>query len=504
MAAKDFARGCLLSIVYCAVFLLLRRWSVDQWYLPAGLRLVTLLLLPWRQWPYLLIGDIAAVLMLRVPMVEVRGYNIAWAYVSAFFYMPIVSFLPLIARSHIPNLTHKNHWLLALALMMAIWGSCCSLAFNAVLGGPQGSAVWQTLVKYTLGDFLGMLMLLLPALLWQRRPRSEKEAAALLRHAVWTLAAVGALFVAIALSTDVLLKQLLMLALIAPAIGLTLRHGWRGAALGIVVVNVAVALSLPKVSIDGYFSADVFNVQLLLSAVAIGLVAFGTQLSAAYANARSFSQSRDQALQMAHSGYLSSERAMRNRVAEYTDINVQLNRLRRNAITYLRTRGHYAAAMEMTRSGLIQARLLDNYVDVLYPLAIETHGLYHVLASVSLANKCDTEFRCRLLGDPRRMSVGLQLAAYRCLLNAVEFLPLARRHLVKARVWQSRGRLGVAVQLIADASVLDAVPRGDETLEGEFLDRLTTHGGTCRRRHALSLSFLVSEPVQDRISSRMS
>jgi len=33
-----------------------------------------------------------------------------------------------------------------------------------------------------------------------------------------------------------LLKQLLMLALIAPAVGLTLRHGWRVAAYGVLVV----------------------------------------------------------------------------------------------------------------------------------------------------------------------------------------------------------------------------------------------------------------------------
>ncbi|WP_422387773.1 MASE1 domain-containing protein [Erwinia aphidicola] len=89
--------------------------------------------------------------------------------------MPVASLLPLLARSHIPDLIRKDHWLLVLALTMAIWGACSSLAFNAVLGGPQVSAVWHTLVKYTLGDFLGMLMLLLPALLWQRRPRSERK-----------------------------------------------------------------------------------------------------------------------------------------------------------------------------------------------------------------------------------------------------------------------------------------------------------------------------------------
>lgn len=143
MAAKDFARGCLLSIAYCAAFLVLRRWSVDQWYLPAGLRLVTLLLMPWRKWPYLLAGDIVAVLALRVPMVETRGYSAAWAYVSALFFMPIVSVLPLVARSHIPNLTHKDHWLIALALIMAMWGSCCSLWGRAQGTGHPGITMFN-------------------------------------------------------------------------------------------------------------------------------------------------------------------------------------------------------------------------------------------------------------------------------------------------------------------------------------------------------------------------
>jgi hypothetical protein len=71
------------------------------------------------------------------------------------------------------------------------------------------SAVRHTLVIYTLGDFLGMLMLL-PALLWQRRPKSGQDAATFQRHGIWTLATVGVLFVAIAFATDMLLKQLLI------------------------------------------------------------------------------------------------------------------------------------------------------------------------------------------------------------------------------------------------------------------------------------------------------
>ncbi|MFC6840257.1 MASE1 domain-containing protein [Xanthomonas theicola] len=70
---KHIAKGALLSAAYCAAFLVAWRCSVDQWYLPAGLRVATLLFLPYRLWPYLLLGDTAALLMIRVPMAQEQG-----------------------------------------------------------------------------------------------------------------------------------------------------------------------------------------------------------------------------------------------------------------------------------------------------------------------------------------------------------------------------------------------------------------------------------------------
>ncbi|WP_193313917.1 MASE1 domain-containing protein [Xanthomonas sp. LMG 12462] len=492
-AARDIAKGVLLSATYCAAFLLAWRCSVDQWYLPAGVRVASLLFLPARRWPWLLAGDAAALLTLRIPMSETWGASATWAYLSPFLLMPAVSLLPVLARQRVPDLARNDHWLLPLTLATALWSTLCNIAINTALGGPAGPAPLDVLLRYWLGDYLGTLMFVLPALLWLRRDEPTRLRASLLREGLASIAVVVVLSASIAVAGDALLRQLLMVLLVVPAIVLTLRHGWRGAALGVVMANVAVALSMPKVVAPGMHDADAFVVQILLAATATVMFAFGSRISAAYRHMRDDGRLREQALAFAQAGYLSAERTLRRRVVDYTDLSTQINKLRRDVVEDLRARGHYAAAMQMTRTGVIQAQLLDEYVTALYPLGIETHGLYHTLHSPTFANLCATEFRCRLHGDPRRLSLGLQLVAYRCILDAIETLPVAHTHLLQARVWRAKGRQGIAIRITADAAMLSALRRRPEAPDRELAVRLQAHGGTCRRRHALSFSFLVSE-----------
>ena len=78
-AAKwtDAAKGLALGTGYCVAYLAMRYLSFDQWFLPAGLRAACFLLLPYRQWPFLLVGDIAALSIVRIPMAE--KYSALWS-----------------------------------------------------------------------------------------------------------------------------------------------------------------------------------------------------------------------------------------------------------------------------------------------------------------------------------------------------------------------------------------------------------------------------------------
>ncbi|WP_426802805.1 MASE1 domain-containing protein [Xanthomonas campestris] len=489
--AKELGEGLLLSLCYCIVFLLVWHLSVDQWYLPAGLRAVTLLMMPYRRWPFLLAGDAAAVLLLRVPMLDTRDYAPIWAYLSPFLLAPGLALAVSAVRRHTPDLIYRNASLLPMMLILALWNTLCGMALNAALGGPTVSSPIEILLRTWMGSYLGILMFLLPALLWQRRTETYLRDD-LVRDSAFAGLTMAALFCTANVVPEPLLRQVLMAALIAPAIVLTLRHGWRGAATGALMANVIAALSRSVYGRAAY-DAELFSVQLLLAVIATGLFVLGSRLALAYAQSSNLAQTPSEALQFAQAGYLAAERTLRNRVVDYSDINVHINRLRKDCVAQLRERGHHAAAMEITRAGVIESQLLHEYVAGLYPLEIETHGLYQALRSPALSRFYATEIHHALRGNCSRLSLGLQLAAYRSALNAIEMLPTAKRHLVQARAWRSGEMQGVVIRIFADVSVLESSRHDSPDAEAELRTRLKAHGGRLRRRHASVLSFLVAE-----------
>ncbi|MDV2452835.1 MASE1 domain-containing protein [Xanthomonas hortorum] len=488
--ARELVEGLLLSLGYCVVYLLVWHLSADQWYLPAGLRAVSLLFMSYRRWPFLLAGDAAAVLWLRVPMLETRDYAPLWAYLSPFLFAPAVALAVSAIRRHAPDVILRNA-ILPLMALLALWSTLCGMALNATLGGPIASSPVEILLRTWLGSYLGILMFLLPGLLWYRRTESYLRND-LVRDSTFAGLAMAGLFCAANVVPEPLLRQVLMVSLVGPAIILTLRHGWRGAAAGALLANLIAALSRSKYGIAAY-DAELFSVQLLIAVIATGLFVLGSRLAFAFSQAGDQHQVQREALQFAQAGYLAAERTLRNRVVDYSDINVHLNRLRKDCVAQLRERGHHAAAMEMTRAGVIESQLLHEYVAGLYPLEIETHGVYQALRSPALARFYDTEIHHALHGNCGDLSLGLQLAAYRCALNAFEILPQAKRHLVQARAWKSRDAQGVVIRIFADASLLEVVNRDASEANAELRTRLKAHGGKFRRRHALGISFLIAE-----------
>ncbi|MEB1270881.1 histidine kinase, partial [Xanthomonas campestris pv. campestris] len=197
--------------------------------------------------------------------------------------------------------------------------------------------------------------------------------------------------------------------------------------------------------------------------------------------------------------YLWAERELREHVIEYVDIEVQMNRLRRDIESHLKSRGQHEAAMRMIRTGSIQSKMLHEYINALYPLEIETHGLYHVFRSPGFASSSHTEIHPMMLrGNPMKLSVGLQLAVYRCTQQAIACLTPARRHTIKARVGKLGGLQGIAISIYGDKPQSKPASRTALENTAELSSRVRSYGGTCRRHHTGKISFFVSEPTGTR------
>ncbi len=489
---KEALRGTLISVCYGLAFVMLWFCSIDQWYLPVGLRVVTLLFRPYREWPFLLAGDAAAMLWLRVPLAQLQGYDLMWAYVSPFLHAPMIAYVIWLARHYSRGLVHQARWLIPFSIAVAFCNSLWSIVINAVLNGPETVHVTEFLLRYGLGSYFGISMFLLPTMLWSPK-QLQPIRTDLPRDLGLSVVAIVTLFYMLNYTHIASYRNMLMIALIAPAIFLTRRHGFIGTTLGTLLASVSLAISIPKVYQIGFYDPNLFLIQLSHVVVSASLFVFGARLTKPFERFDTIRRIRAEAQQIVKDSYLAAERTLRSQVVEYSDVNVQINRMRKDIVADLRARGHHAAAMEITRVAVIESQLLQEYVANLYPLEIETHGLFQSLRSPALARFKSTKFEHLLQGDCRQLSLGLQLAAYRCTLSAIELLPHADKHFIQARVWRGRGGQGVVIRVFADTSLVESVRRDSPEAEAEFRARLKSHGGTFRRRHALVLTFLVAE-----------
>jgi MASE1 len=497
---SDTAKGLVLSAAYCASFLGAWCLSFDQWYLPAGLRAVSLLFVPYRYWPYLFAGDAAALLVMRVPKAE--QYSALWAYLSPFLLMPMVSSLALLLRNKLKTDQDKTRWLPLAAISIAVWSSISNMILNYCLYGPRASVSFANLYKFSIGDYLGILMVALPVLLFLGRHNGQVKP----RHAVRdTLIAGAAIFtlycVAAVPALEAAFHQGLLMLMLLPVVGLTFRHGWRGAAIGILAVNIVTAMKIPYMNTPGTYDAEIFVTQQALAVAATGLLMLGTVISDLFDKARVAGVAEKEALLLAQNSFLSSESKLRDQVIYMAQMQLRLDDYRDDLVEWLKQHRHFEAAMDLNSRGVAHARLFDQQALALYPMRIEAQGLYAVLNAEAFTDfwANETTVRYQLRGQPKRLTVDLQLAAYRCVCNAFALLSECdpEQYTVKTRVWRYGGKRGIAVFVIAKPAAGVDLEHSQAGLLAamELEGRVKAHGGAVRRRHLNRISMLLSEPV---------
>ncbi|MBD5077667.1 histidine kinase [Xanthomonas citri pv. citri] len=494
-------RGLLTATAYCLAFQLTWHCSLDQWYLPAGLRIASLLFVPYRLVPWVLLGDVCALLMLRVPAIAGMGVNPAWAYGSSCILGPAISLVPIAIRHKLREVHSNEALLIPLLLVAALWGALCTQSVNILLDGPSTAIGGIKLVRFVVGDYLGMLMIVLPVLLWLRREDAETPGR-LTTHSASALFATAFLFALATLPESQLVRLGMMSLLIVPAIPLTWLHGWRGASIGLVISNAALGFSLRNTGVFGAYDATGFVVQTVLATIATGIFLLGTRISSVLTETRIRLRGEQQAQQNARLSYMWAEKELREHVIGFVDVQVHVNMLRRDIESHLKSRGQNEAAMRMIRTGSIQSRMLHEYINSLYPLEIETHGLYHVFCSASFARVSHTEVSSSMLrGDPRVLSVGLQLAVYRCTLAAVSSLLPGGRFIIKSRVGKTRGIQGIAVAVVVEHAQCTPVDRVTYENASVLSRRIKTYGGALKHHHT-KISFYLTEPQGSKLLFR--
>jgi len=160
--------GIALAAVYALSCLGSRQFSLDQFFLPAGIRAAALLIVPTRLWPYLLLGEYAYFATLRIPMIDTYGLD--WVILASTLLMPMAMLVVYLHRMRMPSEAATGLWLLSLSFCTALFVPGLNLGISYVLwSNPPPSNLLDAVDRTIFGHFAAIITLVPLAFLWSRR-----------------------------------------------------------------------------------------------------------------------------------------------------------------------------------------------------------------------------------------------------------------------------------------------------------------------------------------------
>lgn len=249
--------GQILAVAaaYAACYEVTRYFSYSHWILTAGLRLGCLLLVPYRFWPALILGESLPVV--QNALLHQADFGWAWTCVSSIPFIPLCMPFVKAIREKMP-LYDANGQLNATTILFATL--VCALitavrtdmaVFAALIVTPDGWDAWRSealidLLAYVLGAYLGALSLAPMLLVLREGFRENLSWKRFFESRLTRDVALGALplllvFAAVASVSSGLSLDVLRLGMAVPVIALTARHGWKGTAITGMLSSIALA-----------------------------------------------------------------------------------------------------------------------------------------------------------------------------------------------------------------------------------------------------------------------
>ena len=514
-AWKTVGRGIAIAAAYCAGFTFLWRHSFDQWYLPAGLRLASLLLVPMRYWPYVFAGDAAALLNMRIP--KAGQYSVQWAYLSPFLFIPVYSLVPYyFQKKKLTSARDMVLWLPVIAIMAAVVTSVWAMTLNYTLTGPRPDTAVDNFARFAIGDYFGIMLVMLPILLWQQRGEWRNTRRHITQSIAIATLVIAALFAAASIpGVQGMTIRVIPLALMLIAIAyLTLLHAWHGAAVGTLLVSAAIAFALPHIGLTGAADDAVLMAQIVLAIASAIFLVGGVHFSKLHE--RSGESLRNDLLviqlhqQHAHdevrtrgavrSMVQSFEQQFREKSLLLAYARDDLDAYRNAVAQTLKDEGLYRQAMDAISTGVESSRALVRHSELLYPFEIETYGLNAVLLSEYFQDRWGGRVRLQcVLPAPCKqppLSLPLQLAAYRAICSAMNMLAVMAptEYTLRTRLWQRGGRRGITVFIDCSPTTAFALTPDVQRALQELAMLARAYDGTFQHRHTHRIGFIVSEP----------
>lgn len=500
------AKGLGIAVLYGVAYLALRYISFNQWFLPAGLRAACLLFLPYRYWAFVLLGEIGLTLSQKIAMIDIYGGT--WVYGSSLLLAPLTAAAPALVRKKLTSSEAISHWLPLAALLMALWSTTTKTFLNYILDGPKQPEDPHAFCGFFIGDYLGILTVILLSLLVHFFRQDRNVPRRFIRNVAVSAVVIGAVCITIkySFSENDLLQLAMLMAMTLPAVKLTYYHGWRGAAAGSLLASIGIAQAMTYTGIQNSHDEVVLYAQLGLIFSSTVFLLLGSQITRQYEQAKASGFAEREALNLARMSLLSNEPVLRDQLLCMAQLQVLMDDERDQLAKALRANGKHHEALNLNNRGVEQRHFFEEQAMVLYPIGIERSGLFGVLDTPTFRESRASGVEVELIfgkTDPRALSSDMQVLAYRCLCHAIDHLSdwEPTHYRVHMRVWHGRARRGLylSVQILTDFA-RHATAYGESA--SLLLEARVKASGGLLRREPHRIRVLLSESVDEPASLR--
>ncbi|GLQ99926.1 MASE1 domain-containing protein [Dyella mobilis] len=470
-----------VAVGYALLYLATSPISTSHWPIHAGLRFACLLLFPYRYWTALLIGEAVSNGYEVYTCLDTLG--LAWVLVRAI--PPILPTMPVVwwCRTKMPPFPAKHVVDIKALIICILLSSAAGMIYSTAAYPLLPDAVRPSLpiAVAAIGFFLGPYLAILSVVPWavmaklDYRPGQLREQGrrilasklfldtiALLVPAVVILSWLGAV------GKDQQVKEVASVAMFLPMAWLTLKHGWRAAAVSSTLAITVFSLSI---SILGDFDSVTYVTQVCLAICATSLFALGARISAQLIQEQKERLSAMNVQRLARQTMQAGELRMRktSQALEYLAGTLHVNNSRlleqmRRIVPNIESHAFYKQAVA-TQTQVY--RLAES----MHPVAWRDRGLPAALnETVARAlDEAGIAYRCEITGRGfTRMAPSVLTATYRVICEAIVYatsrLACNRVRLV-LRGGETHGRRWVVLRVegvLEDTGVANAVFYSEE------------------------------------------
>lgn len=425
-----------IAVGYGLLYLLIHPLSTAHWPIHAGVRLACLLLFPYRFWPALLAGEAVSNFCEVYPCLDSLG--LAWVLARSIppfiFVMPIVWW----CRTYVPPLPSRHmidiKALIICVLLVSLGGMLYSSLAGFVATPVDGSVAFGTswVILFFLGPYLAILSVTPWVLMVSRDYRSGhlREQLKKILASKLTLE-IGMFLVPLIVLLEwpdihgsEQIKLLIPMAMFVPLTWLTLKYGWRAAAVGCPIVIACIAAPVPM---ENLFDEKLFPTaaQVFLVLSVTGLFALGARISEQMMEQEGGRRTALNVQRFAKQGLQAHEQRMRqtSQALEYLAGNLHMTNARvlermRRVVPNVESHAFYKQAMTMQSQ---MYRLAES----MHPLAWRERGLPAAL-NETIARALDEAgiaYRCDITGRGfTRLASSVLAATYRMACEAVVYM----------------------------------------------------------------------------------